>query len=298
MGKLGNIVSVGTLKVKKNAPQIMIFFGVAGMIYSAVKACKATVDLVDITNEKDEIEKKIEKEITNEEELAKKIRDTKIRYYLDVAKLYTPSVIICMVSVSSIFWGNRIFIKRNAALSTILAATNTGFKEYRRRITDKYGEEADKYGKFGFDQMEVKEQIIDEETGKKKTVKSKLDVTDDTLALYSQYARYFDESSPYWEKTAEYNQMFLRIKQNYFNEMLKAKKFIFLNDVYEALGIPRTQAGQFVGWVYDENNPIGDNYIDFGIYDVRRSSSRDFVNGYENAILLDFNVDGEIVHLI
>ena len=64
------------------------------------------------------------------------------------------------------------------------------------------------------------------------------------------------------------------------------------------LGIERTKAGQIVGWVYDEDNPLGDNYVDFGIYDINREKSRDFVNGYERVILLDFNVDGNILDRI
>ena len=49
------------------------------------------------------------------------------------------------------------------------------------------------------------------------------------------------------------------------------------------------------GWVYNEENPRGDNYIDFGIFDVNKEPARDFVNGYEKSILLDFNVDGPII---
>ena len=73
---------------------------------------------------------------------------------------------------------------------------------------------------------------------------------------------------------------------------------MFLNDVYDALGIPRSKAGQVVGWIYDEKNPNGDNFVDFGIYDLYKEGSRDFVNGYERTIWLDFNVDGPILDLI
>lgn len=91
---------------------------------------------------------------------------------------------------------------------------------------------------------------------------------------------------------------FLRSCQQYANDKLKADGYLFLNDVYDMLGIPRSKAGQIVGWVYDPKNPIGDNYVDFGIYDINREKNRDFVNGYERTILLDFNVDGNILDLI
>ena len=64
------------------------------------------------------------------------------------------------------------------------------------------------------------------------------------------------------------------------------------------LGIPKTKAGHVVGWIYDEKNPVGDNYVDFGIYDLYNERSRAFVNGYERTILLDFNVDGNIWELM
>lgn len=64
------------------------------------------------------------------------------------------------------------------------------------------------------------------------------------------------------------------------------------------LDIPRTKAGQIVGWAYDLNNPSGDNYVDFGIYETNRKVVRDFINGYERSIILDFNVDGPILELM
>lgn len=68
-----------------------------------------------------------------------------------------------------------------------------------------------------------------------------------------------------------------------------------MNEVYDVLGIPRTKAGQIVGWVYDENNIASDNFVDFGLSEER---CENFVNGYENTVLLDFNVDGNILDRI
>ena len=116
--------------------------------------------------------------------------------------------------------------------------------------------------------------------------------TDDDRVSVSQYARFFDESSPAWRKDAEYNMIFLRQQEIYATDLLRARGHLFLNDVYGMLGIPCTKAGQVVGWIYDEKNPIGDNCVDFGLYD---QCNKDFINGYKNIILLDFNVDGIIL---
>ena len=90
--------------------------------------------------------------------------------------------------------------------------------------------------------------------------------------------------------------MFLRAQENYANDKRRRYGHVFLNEVYELLGIPHSQAGAVVGWVRDSE--VGDGYISFGIYDYTDANARQFVNGYESAILLDFNVDGTIWDLI
>ena len=92
--------------------------------------------------------------------------------------------------------------------------------------------------------------------------------------------------------------MFLLRQQNYANDLLKSKGHLFLNEVYDMIGIPRTKAGQVVGWIYDEKNPVGDNFVDFGIIDIHKERNRAFMNGYEKNVLLDFNVDGNILNLM
>lgn len=108
----------------------------------------------------------------------------------------------------------------------------------------------------------------------------------------SCYAVWFDENCLGWSKHAELNKMFLLQQQNYMNEKLKAVGHVFLNEVYDCLGIPRTAVGQCVGWVYNVENPVGDNFVDFDLYAERNAN---FINGYDRGLLLDFNVDGDIL---
>jgi hypothetical protein len=140
------------------------------------------------------------------------------------------------------------------------------------------------------------ETVVVDENGKEKKVKETVPVAGEQ---HSEYARFFDETCEAWERDSEYNLMFLKSQQDFANNKLRAKGYLFLNDVYDALGIPRSKAGQAVGWMYKPDfQSDGDNYVDFGIYNVKRERNRDFVNGYEDAILLDFNVDGVIWDLI
>ena len=111
----------------------------------------------------------------------------------------------------------------------------------------------------------------------------------------SQYARFFDAGCKEWTKDAECNLMFLKNQEDYCNDKLKAQGHLFLNEVYDSLNIPRTKAGQIIGWIYDEESPIGNNCVDFGLY---LDLNKDFVDGYKNTALLVFNVDGNILDLI
>ena len=111
----------------------------------------------------------------------------------------------------------------------------------------------------------------------------------------SNYARFFDSGCANWDKDPEVNLLFLKQQEAFANSLLVARGHLFLNDVYDLLGIPRSAEGQIVGWVYNKDNPIGDNFVDFGIYDDRNAN---FVNVHEKSILLDFNVDGSILEYI
>ena len=111
----------------------------------------------------------------------------------------------------------------------------------------------------------------------------------------SSYARCFDEGCTGWTKDSEVNMMFLKQQEMYANDLLKERGYLYLNEVYDMLGLPRSRAGQCVGWVYDEKNPIGDNKVDFGL---ALKMNMAFMNGFTNKAWLDFNVDGNILELV
>jgi hypothetical protein len=182
------------------------------------------------------------------------------------------------------------------ALTAAYATVDKSFKAYRNRVLERFGEGVERELRHNIKAKKIDKIVVDED-GKEKKIKESVNIAED-LGAYSDYARFFDSGCAGWEKNSEYNLTFLRAQQQYANDKLRANGYLYLNDVYDMLGIPRTKAGQIVGWVYDPKNPIGDNYVDFGIYDVNRQTARDFVNGYERSILLDFNVDGNILDLM
>ena len=292
------------LKLKKYSPEILVVAGIAGVVTSAVMACKEKkkIDKVlaetkeNIAKTNDYVEKKGYSEDYTEEDHKKDITIFYARGGLELAKLYGPSIALGAVSITAILAGHSILRKRNVALAAAYATVNKGFRDYRSRVIERFGKELDKELKYNIKAKEIEEVSVDAKTGEETVTKKTVNTADPYAA--SDYAKFFDDGCNGWTKEPEYNLMFLKDQQRYANDLLKSKGHLFLNEVYDMLGIPRTKAGQIVGWIYDEINPVGDNFVDFGIYDVYNEPKRNFVNGYERTILLDFNVDGPILELI
>lgn len=304
MSKLTRTLNRVGLKLKKHSPEILVVTGVVGTVASAVMACKATTKIDEVLAEtkdnidktKDYVEKKGFSEKYTEEDYKKDLTIFYARGGLELVKLYAPSVALGALSITAILSGHNVLRKRNVALAAAYATVEKGFKEYRGRVVERFGEELDRELKYNIKAKEVEETTVDEKTGEEKITKKTVHVADPNN--YSTYARFFDDGCAGWTKDPEYNLMFLKNQQRYANDLLKSRGHLFLNEVYDMLGIPRTKAGQVVGWIYDEEYPNGDNFVDFGIYDLYNEKARDFVNGYERTILLDFNVDGDIMNLI
>ncbi len=291
-------------QLKKHSPEILVVAGVIGTVASAVMACKATTKVSTILDKTKEDIDTIHS-CTNNPELVEEYtkedsqKDLAIVYTqtgLKLAKLYGPAVVLGAVSVTSILVGHNILRKRNLALAAAYTAVDTGFKQYRGRVVERLGEKMDKELLYNIKAKEVEETTVDEK-GKEKTVKKTIEVADPTAAM-SPYTICFDETCGGWQRDAEANKFFLHQQQAWANDKLKAQGFLFLNDVYKMIGAKQTKAGQVVGWIYDEKNPIGDNFVDFGIYNIYSEASRNFVNGLEKSIWLTFNVDGDILNYL
>ena len=298
-------------QLKKHSPEILVVSGVVGLVGSGVMACKATTKVNDILDDtKEQLDKihnvgerlaagetlmcKDGEEYTveqNKKDLTIVYAQTAVKF----AKLYGPSIILGGLSITAILAGHNITRKRNVALAAAYTAVDKSFKEYRGRVVERFGEALDKELRYNIKSEEV-DVITVNEDGSESVEKKVIDVVNPTMN--SEYARFFDDGCNGWTKDAEFNLKFLIDQQKYANEILRIKGHLFLNEVYDLLGIPRSKAGQVVGWIYDEKNPVGDNFVDFGIYDTHRTKCNDFVNGYERTILLDFNVDGNILDLM
>lgn len=301
--KATNALNKTGFKMKEHSPEILAATGVISVVGSVVMACRATIKAQDILEEtKDNVEivhRCLEDETTydryTEEDRNKDLALIYIQGGAKLAKAYAPTVALLGFGLGCLLKSNDILRKRNVALAAAYTAVDKGFKEYRERVVERFGEDVDKELRYNIKAKQITEEVTDEETGKVKKVKKTIQYIDGEPSIY---AKFFDEASRNWNNDANLNLSFLKSAQAWFNDVLQKRGHVFLNEVYDYLDIPRTKEGARVGWIFDEKNPHGDNRIDFGIYDINRPTTRDFVNGYERSILLDFNVDGVIDHLI
>lgn len=289
------------LKTQKHSPAILFVAGVVGFGATVVLASKATLKLSDILDENEQKQIELDDDhqvnrLTNvkdaDKQHKKEVAALKAVFVKDVVKLYAPSVAVGVLSVGALTGSHVILNRRYTSVVAAYATLDRSFKEYRGRVVEQYGSEVDKKLVNGVSTREI---VSDD---------GKIVSTIEESKGLSPYAKLFaKETTQEWSPQADYNLVYLRARQQYANDMLNAKGYVFLNDVYESLGLDRIPAGQAVGWlkdnkrVYEDGTVGGDNYISFGIFDDR-NAFHDFMTNREGAIWLDFNVDGVIYDLI
>lgn len=212
------------------------------------------------------------------------------RKYAGYIKAYLPVIVLGGISIASILWSHGIMMKRNLALTAALTTVSRAFKDYRKNVRDQYGNEVDYNMRHGLVVEKQKVQERDPETGKTKTVTKEVrKEKSDNHVNSSGYSRCFETGCRNWTKDPSTNRVALMSIETWANQRLRSRGYLFLNEVYDVLGLDQTLAGSEMGWIYyhnDEDNIYGDNYVDLGF-------SRDpkFMEGVEASVWLDFNVD-------
>ena len=301
--KASQILMKSKLGLKKHSPEILMAGGIGIGIVAAIVACKQTIKATQIVENSKKALNDIESvkimaansetEYTEEDEQNDR-RTIAIRLTKGMIKTYAVPIGLGVLSITCILASNHILRKRNVALAAAYSALSTDFANYRKRVVEKYGKETDFMLKNGLEKDLIAHQVIDPETGEVKETKEEVLKYDGTKL--SQYARIFDEvGSTQWTPSPDHNKAFLLMEQNYFNERIKTRGYIFLNEVYERLGFRPTKAGSIVGWVYQNADYEG---IDFGIFTAHTQKAAEFLEGTEPSIILDFNVQGDILSLV
>lgn len=286
------------LKISKRSPEILLGVGIVGIGAGVVLACSATLKVEEIIDEHNETMEHINQAANDVTQTGYSLEDAKRDKFVlftqtswKLVKLYGPAATCLLGGVGAMCASFGILKKRNVALMAAYKALETSYSDYRKRVEEEFGPEADRQLKNG-----LRDYTIENDDGTKDEIPD-VKVGRDI----SKYARFFDESNRHWSKSADNNLHFLRCNEDYANKLLINKGHLFLNDVYEMLGFPDTKEGAVTGWVLD--NPHGDHHIDFGIQSIWRDlatneAHQNFRDGLERSVLLDFNVDGIILDLI
>ena len=218
---------------------------------------------------------------------------------IKMVKLYGPSIALGTLSLGCLLQSSNILRKRNVALAAAYATVDKGFKQYRGRVVERFGDAVDRELRYNIKAKEVEEIVVDE-NGNETVVKKTINVVNQEDI--SEFGREFSQYTvnrkgktilnPYWQPDNDYNLVFLKKQEQYANQILRSKGYLILNDVYDMLGLPPTKEGHIIGWIYceDEANPMGDNYVDFGL----NNNDVLFSDDDESSLVLDFNVDGSI----
>ena len=302
MKVLNNLTSTITYAVghtktffSRNSAEILLIGGAIGVVTGTVMACKATLKADSVMDEYKTKKEKIgtcleNPEIDYDEITAKEdLKNLTIQTAVKMIKCYAPAVILETFSIGTIFASNHIMQQRNAALAASCAAVEAAYKKYREKVVEKYGKEVDDEFYYGTKTENKKITTTDPETGEKtKTTESKTYLQEEYGC--SPYAVLFDSSAIEFYQDDATNMFMLKNREKEATVRLRANGMLTLNDVYEMIGVKPTDIGLTHGWIFEKDNPDGDNEVKF---DMRHVYVKDpYSDREDRAILIDFNCDG------
>lgn len=301
------IGDAASIYIRKNWPTIATYAGIGCVVGGTVMACKATTKIYELKVDAgvpiDVVRlAKDDGLIPTESEYSKALAKAYAHGGWVFVKAYAPAAVMEILGITLISASHHEMKTRYASATAAFNALQQSFNHYRQGVIADYGRDADLKYRYGIENKKV-EVISQDENGQLTTKKEKGPTVEnmDDPSTYSPWARYFDQRSREFEDRPEdweYNVYKLKLMESSCDQKLKTRGYLFLNEVYEMLDLPVTKMGQEVGWYYDPSDRNLSNYVDFGLCEVRRQAVRDFRNGYEKAILLDFNVDGNIMPYI
>lgn len=286
--------------LKRKSPEIMTGVGIVGIgatIYTTVKAvpkiqeikeeAKATLDDIDAAEASN---------LPNysKEDAARDRKIVKVQTAVKLVKAVAPVVASVGVTLSGFLGAHKILSERNATLSALTMATDKAFREYRKKVAETFGEEAEHDLRYGLVEEEVEVGTIGKD-GKENVVKERHKVQN-RAGYFGQFDFIFDETVPGWDKNAKTNKAYILQIQDWCHKEAERKYYRYHNglsvaDVCERFGIPVPSGGRNAGWLYDPNDPTWKtgHHIDFGVFNIHDEDARAFANGLERSfhVVLD-----------
>lgn len=285
----------GVARISKHAPTILSITASAGVIATGYLAWKAGTRFEDVEGRDWDRRKECLRNADTipDEDVPKIERKNRILFILDTVRTVAPAAIVGAATITMIYFSNSISKKRLAAMGAAYATLQTAFDGYKRTMVEALGKESiDKILKPKLPNVgKSAEEILSSDN--KSDAANVSDAVVNSLKALSPYARIIaEESSTCWDPNEDYTSQNLAAVQLWANRRLERKGHLFLNEVFDQLGLSRTREGAVVGWL---KNGEGDNYVSFGDFDasIYRVPSDDYTRVDSNFIV-DFNVDGVI----
>lgn len=285
----------GVARISKHAPTILSVTASAGVIATGYLAWKAGTRFEDVEGRDWDRRKECLRNADTipDEDVPKIERKNRILFILDTVRTVAPAAIVGAATITMIYFSNSISKKRLAAIGAAYATLQTAFDGYKRTMVEALGKESvDKILKPKLPNVgKSAEEILSSDN--KSDAANVSDAVINSLKALSPYARIIaEESSTCWDPNEDYTSQNLAAVQLWANRRLERKGHLFLNEVFDQLGLSRTREGAVVGWL---KNGEGDNYVSFGDFDasIYRVPSDNYTRVDSNFIV-DFNVDGVI----
>ncbi len=285
----------GVARISKHAPTILSITASAGVIATGYLAWKAGTRFEDVEGRDWDRRKECLRNADTipDEDVPKIERKNRILFILDTVRTVAPAAIVGAATITMIYFSNSISKKRLAAMGAAYATLQTAFDGYKRTMVEALGKESvEKILKPKLPNVgKSAEDILSSDN--KSDAANVSDAVVNSLKALSPYARIIaEESSTCWDPNEDYTSQNLAAVQLWANRRLERKGHLFLNEVFDQLGLSRTREGAVVGWL---KNGEGDNYVSFGDFDasIYRVPSDDYTRVDSNFIV-DFNVDGVI----
>lgn len=286
----------GMARISKHAPTILSVTASAGVIATGVLAWNAGTHFEDCETRNWDRRRECQRNADSipDEDVPKIERKLRIMFILDTARTVAPAVIVGAATITMIYFSNSISKKRLAAVGAAYTALQTAFDGYKKTMVDTLGEEtvkkitAPKLPNVG----KTAEEILSSDN--KSDAADVVDAVIASINDLSPYARIIsEESSNCWDDNEDYTSENIKAVQVWANRRLERKGHLFLNEVYDQLGLSRTREGVVVGWIKNSEN--GDGYVSFGDFDasIYRVPSDDY-SRVDSNFIVDFNVDGMI----
>lgn len=291
-------------QVSKHSPAILLAAGLTGLVGSAVWACvvthKKTTNILAVVDvEKIRLENKESASFVTEQEAKSELNKIYAKATWELTKTYAGPVLLASASIASILASHTVLNNRNVVLASTLSSVTAAFKDYRKSVIEKYGEQEDYNFRHGITTKVEEEPVVDEngeviDTKVKETKEAAKAKPSDFRFLFSK------ETSQYWTDDKDANLALISMAQSAMNAKLIRDKQLFLNEVLVELGARKTRMGQSMGWLYRPDDPdyIGDNFVSLGIYTIDPSGNKKFFAEDDQSpdIWIEFNCDGDILH--